>query len=133
MKLVDRIPLPVPSDPSAAASVAAENAKIDAINLGNKREREAVEREYKVRLDAKITTSLLPRAKLRLEALHAAHALTDSSGTVIPDSFDGLAEWKELSTLKVEDGDAVAKNYQKRLEEIRDSQLPDNVSPNGSA
>ena len=73
IKLVDRVRLAVPSDAAAAASVAAENAKIDAHNKSNALERVSNENEYKVRHDAFITAALLPKAKLRLKALHKKH------------------------------------------------------------
>jgi hypothetical protein len=129
VKLVDHTLLPVPTEVAAAAAVASENAKITARNLANQAERESNEREYKVRLDAKLMNSLLPKAKLRLEALRKAHPLKDSAGNIIADSYDGLAEWKDLAALAIIEGSGSAKTHQRRLEEIRDNKLPDAPEP----
>jgi hypothetical protein len=130
-KLADRTRLPVPSDAAAIAAVGAENAKIDSINAANKAERESIEREYKVRLDAKLTLALLPKAKLRLSALHKAHPLKNSAGADVDGAYDGLAMWKALKAhgKKIDESDGVGKKHTKRLEEIRDNKLPDNVDP----
>ena len=51
-------------------------------------------------------------------------------GTVIPSAYDGKEMWDALEGLSGdEDGDGMAKWRQQRVEEIRDTQLPDNCSP----
>ena len=130
-KLVDRVPLTLPSEPAAAVVAAAENAKIDAFNKANQLERESVVREYHSRLGAKIAKALKPMARLRLDGLKTAHPLKQADGvTVVPNAYHGKDMWDALEGLHADDdGEGMAKKRQQRVEEIRDTKLPDNVSP----
>ena len=126
--------LTVPADASAAVLANAENAKIAAYNDANKLERESITREYKSRLGAKISKALKPKARLRLDTLKNGNKLTMPDGTVIENAYDGKGMWDALEKLKGDDdGEGVGKERQRRVEQIRDTQLPDNVSPQGFA
>ena len=129
-KLVDRAKLTLPTDPSAAVIAAAENAKIDAFNTANQIERDSIEREYRSRLGAKLAKSLKSKARLRLDGLKTSHPLKKPDGTIVPNAYDGKEMWDALENLHADDdGEGMVKKRQKRVEEIRDTKLHDNVSP----
>ena len=90
-KLAERELLPVPADPSAAASIAAKNEEIKHSNKINKSERECRLREIKNRIAQKIKRALRPKAGLLLKKLLKEHAVKDDDDEVIEDCYDGVA------------------------------------------
>jgi hypothetical protein len=94
-KLQDRPAIADPgltlTPPTPSASIAAENARITFDNSLKKIERDSRMDEIKNRLASKLSQAMELKCPLRLKRLQDAHANTDLSGVVIPQSFDGVA------------------------------------------
>ena len=134
-KLQDRPPITDPglaATPAApSASIAAENARIAYDNTLKKIERDARMDEIRNRLASKLSQAMELKCPLRLKRLQVAHSLKDGHGTVIANSFDGVAMFLAEET-EANDGDVSEydeKRYEAAYEKLRDNKLKPNVSP----
>jgi hypothetical protein len=129
-KLRPRPLLPVPADAAAKIAVDNENARITYQNDTNKIEYDTRLIEMKNRLASKIQRALRPKAPLLLSKLMTAHAAKDGMGAVIANTYDGVAMWTELAALRTSGVREYDQGkYEKVSEKIRDTPLPDNVTP----
>ena len=132
-KLADRDLIPAPADPAApgAASITIQNATIAHQNKLNKTEREARMDEMQNRLAARLATAMEIKAPLRLGRLKTKHQRKTTSGDLIPDSYDGIAMFREeeRDANDGEVGEYDEKRYELAYEKLRDNRLADNCSP----
>ena len=117
VKLQDRSLIAVPSEPTAAAAITIENAKIEHQNKLNAIERLSIENEYKSKLASRLHTAMIAKAQSKLEELQKKHPLKNGLGTDIPDAYDGAGMWFELTkVLTADELEEAVKEHQRMVE-----------------